>query len=35
VHHIDRGYPDFVSDLQSLGVAIERASVPDEPSFTF
>ena len=26
-HHIDRGYTDFVSKLQGLGVAIERESV--------
>ena len=25
VHHIDRGYPDFVADLRALGVAVERA----------
>jgi UDP-N-acetylglucosamine 1-carboxyvinyltransferase len=35
VHHIDRGYPDFVADLQGLGVAIERTTAPDEQSFTF
>jgi UDP-N-acetylglucosamine 1-carboxyvinyltransferase len=34
VHHIDRGYPDFVKDLASLGVDVERADVP-EPSFDF
>jgi UDP-N-acetylglucosamine 1-carboxyvinyltransferase len=34
VHHIDRGYPDFVSDLASLGVEVERADVP-EPTFDF
>ena len=33
-HHIDRGYPDFVADLHGLGVAVERAQAPDEPSFT-
>ena len=34
VHHIDRGYPDFVSDLASLGVDVERAVVP-EPTYDF
>ncbi|WP_250027431.1 UDP-N-acetylglucosamine 1-carboxyvinyltransferase [Paractinoplanes maris] len=34
VHHIDRGYPDFVSDLAGLGVEVERADVP-EPTFDF
>jgi UDP-N-acetylglucosamine 1-carboxyvinyltransferase len=34
VHHIDRGYPDFVSDLAKLGVDVERAVVP-EPTFDF
>jgi UDP-N-acetylglucosamine 1-carboxyvinyltransferase len=35
VHHIDRGYPDFVSELQSLGVAVERTTAPDDQAFTF
>jgi UDP-N-acetylglucosamine 1-carboxyvinyltransferase len=35
VHHIDRGYPNFVADLQSLGVAVERSAAPDEPAFSF
>jgi len=34
-HHIDRGYPDFVADLRRLGVAVDRALAPEEPSFTF
>ena len=34
VYHIDRGYPDFVSDLAALGVEVERADVP-EPTFDF
>jgi UDP-N-acetylglucosamine 1-carboxyvinyltransferase len=34
VHHIDRGYPDFVTDLAKLGVEVERADVP-EPTFDF
>ncbi|MEU4215278.1 UDP-N-acetylglucosamine 1-carboxyvinyltransferase [Actinoplanes sp. NPDC026623] len=34
VHHIDRGYPDFVSDLSGLGVEVERAVVA-EPTFDF
>jgi len=35
VNHIDRGYPDFVADLRGLGATVERATVPDEPAFTF
>jgi UDP-N-acetylglucosamine 1-carboxyvinyltransferase len=35
VHHIDRGYPDFVANLQRLGVAVERTTVPEDRSFTF
>ena len=34
VHHVDRGYPDFVEDLAKLGVDVERADVP-EPTFDF
>ncbi|OJF11485.1 UDP-N-acetylglucosamine 1-carboxyvinyltransferase [Couchioplanes caeruleus] len=34
VHHIDRGYPDFVADLANLGVEVERAVVT-EPTFDF
>src|SRR4029453_3414859 len=34
VHHVDRGYPDFVADLANLGVEVERAEVP-EPTFDF
>jgi UDP-N-acetylglucosamine 1-carboxyvinyltransferase len=34
VHHIDRGYPDFVSDLTALGVDVERASI-EEPKYDF
>lgn len=30
VHHIDRGYPDFVEDLRSLGVLAERVSSAEE-----
>lgn len=33
VHHIDRGYPDFVADLCRLGAAVERVEAPPEPSF--
>ncbi|MET8203246.1 UDP-N-acetylglucosamine 1-carboxyvinyltransferase [Micromonospora taraxaci] len=32
VHHVDRGYPDFVADLRALGVAVERGTTPEEPS---
>jgi UDP-N-acetylglucosamine 1-carboxyvinyltransferase len=34
VHHVDRGYPDFVSDLTKLGVEVERAEVV-EPTYDF
>jgi UDP-N-acetylglucosamine 1-carboxyvinyltransferase len=34
-HHIDRGYPDFVGDLQKLGVSAKRAEVPADPEYTF
>jgi UDP-N-acetylglucosamine 1-carboxyvinyltransferase len=34
VHHVDRGYPDFVSDLTKLGVEVERAQVV-EPTYDF
>jgi UDP-N-acetylglucosamine 1-carboxyvinyltransferase len=34
VHHVDRGYPDFVADLTKLGVEVERASVV-EPTYDF
>jgi UDP-N-acetylglucosamine 1-carboxyvinyltransferase len=34
-HHIDRGYPDFVADLRALGVDVERAEAPEEPSYSF
>jgi UDP-N-acetylglucosamine 1-carboxyvinyltransferase len=30
VHHIDRGYPDFVAQLRALGAKAERVTVPDE-----
>ncbi len=35
VHHIDRGYPNFVSDLTALGATIERVPAPPEPTFTY
>jgi UDP-N-acetylglucosamine 1-carboxyvinyltransferase len=35
VHHIDRGYPDFVPNLRALGVKLERVPAPEEPTFTF
>ncbi|BCB79474.1 UDP-N-acetylglucosamine 1-carboxyvinyltransferase [Phytohabitans flavus] len=35
VHHIDRGYPDFVPNLRGLGVKVERVAAPEEPTFTF
>jgi UDP-N-acetylglucosamine 1-carboxyvinyltransferase len=33
VHHIDRGYPDFVADLRALGVEVERAKADEAPTF--
>jgi UDP-N-acetylglucosamine 1-carboxyvinyltransferase len=35
VHHIDRGYPNFVADLTGLGVEVERGTAPEEPTFGF
>jgi len=35
VHHIDRGYPNFVGDLRSLGVEVTRAEAPADPIYTF
>jgi UDP-N-acetylglucosamine 1-carboxyvinyltransferase len=35
VHHIDRGYPDFVADLLDLGVTVTRHQAPADPQFTF
>lgn len=32
VFHIDRGYPDFVEQLQSLGATIERKGEPQTPT---
>lgn len=29
IHHIDRGYENFVPKLQSLGAKVERVTVPD------
>jgi UDP-N-acetylglucosamine 1-carboxyvinyltransferase len=29
VHHVDRGYPDFVQQLRGLGAEIERVQRPD------
>jgi UDP-N-acetylglucosamine 1-carboxyvinyltransferase len=26
VHHVDRGYPDFVGQLRGLGAQVERIS---------
>ena len=34
VHHVDRGYPDFVADLRALGARVERVSGPPGPAFT-
>jgi UDP-N-acetylglucosamine 1-carboxyvinyltransferase len=35
VHHIDRGYPDFVADLAALGVTVHREAAPEDPAFSF
>jgi UDP-N-acetylglucosamine 1-carboxyvinyltransferase len=35
VHHIDRGYPDFVRNLRELGVEVERDKAPDDEAFGF
>ncbi|HZM74814.1 MAG TPA: UDP-N-acetylglucosamine 1-carboxyvinyltransferase [Candidatus Limnocylindrales bacterium] len=35
VHHIDRGYPNFVGDLRSLGVEVTRAEAPADPVYGF
>jgi UDP-N-acetylglucosamine 1-carboxyvinyltransferase len=35
VHHLDRGYPDFIGDLRALGVVVHRAAAPEDPVFTF
>src|SRR4051812_42676170 len=29
VHHVDRGYPDFVEQLRGLGARVERTRLPD------
>jgi UDP-N-acetylglucosamine 1-carboxyvinyltransferase len=34
VHHVDRGYPDFVADLRALGVQVDRATAPEDRAFT-
>ncbi|MEU1889511.1 UDP-N-acetylglucosamine 1-carboxyvinyltransferase [Micromonospora sp. WMMD987] len=34
VHHVDRGYPDFVADLRALGVEVERGTAPEAPELT-
>ncbi|GIH11423.1 UDP-N-acetylglucosamine 1-carboxyvinyltransferase [Rhizocola hellebori] len=34
VHHIDRGYPNFVDDLRTLGVEVIRAETPADPVYT-
>lgn len=34
VHHIDRGYPNFVTDLRDLGVEVERIAAPGEQPFS-
>ncbi|MFX0591915.1 UDP-N-acetylglucosamine 1-carboxyvinyltransferase [Melissospora conviva] len=33
IHHVDRGYPDFVADLRALGAQVERVPAPQEPVF--
>ena len=29
VHHVDRGYPDFVDQLRGLGAEVRRTQRPD------
>jgi UDP-N-acetylglucosamine 1-carboxyvinyltransferase len=33
VHHIARGYPNFVDDLVGLGATVQRVQAPAEPTF--
>jgi UDP-N-acetylglucosamine 1-carboxyvinyltransferase len=33
VHHIDRGYPEFVADLCRLGADVVRVEAPPEPEY--
>ncbi|WP_040478850.1 UDP-N-acetylglucosamine 1-carboxyvinyltransferase [Longispora albida] len=33
-HHIDRGYPGFLTDLSSLGVTVDRAEAPLDETYT-
>ena len=33
VHHIDRGYPNFVDDLRSVGATVHRLDAEPEPTF--
>jgi len=35
VHHIDRGYPNFVDDLRGLGVEVVREAEPADPDYGF
>jgi UDP-N-acetylglucosamine 1-carboxyvinyltransferase len=35
VHHVDRGYPDFVTDLRTLGVDVRRTQAEEEPTYGF
>jgi UDP-N-acetylglucosamine 1-carboxyvinyltransferase len=35
VHHVDRGYPDFVTDLRTLGVDVERTQAEEEATYGF
>lgn len=35
VHHIDRGYPNFVGDLRALGVEVDRVEAPADPDYGF
>jgi len=33
VHHIDRGYPEFVEVLGRLGAEVTRVEAPPEPEY--
>ncbi|HEX6871383.1 MAG TPA: UDP-N-acetylglucosamine 1-carboxyvinyltransferase [Micromonosporaceae bacterium] len=35
VHHIDRGYPNFVADLRRLGAVVERTTAEPEPTYSY
>lgn len=34
-HHVDRGYPEMVADLRTLGVQVERVVAAEDPTYGF